>query len=60
MIPPLITLEEHYASSSNLGPEAYAAMFPETLVSKVKDLDEGRISDMDAGRGRQLFDATLM
>lgn len=49
---PLITLEEHYISrkaiTASNSSKIYAA-FPSPIVSKLEDLDEKRIADMDAG-----------
>ncbi|GAB7343234.1 hypothetical protein MBLNU457_1293t1 [Dothideomycetes sp. NU457] len=52
MVPPLITLEEHYVSSKvrkHLGDKDPYARFPEPMVSKLSSLSSTRISDMDAG-----------
>ena len=52
MVPPLITLEEHYVSSkvrSRLGDKDPYSRFPEGMISKLSSLSSTRISDMDAG-----------
>ena len=56
MVPPLITLEEHYVSSqirSHLtDKQDHYAHFPRPLLDKLTDLDTARISDLDAGKVR--------
>jgi predicted TIM-barrel fold metal-dependent hydrolase len=44
---PLITLEEHYASSKVV--DSYYSEFPRHMVSKLKSLGDERIQDMDKG-----------
>jgi predicted TIM-barrel fold metal-dependent hydrolase len=44
---PLITLEEHYASSKVVG--IHYSEFPQHMVSKLKSLGDERIQDMDKG-----------
>jgi predicted TIM-barrel fold metal-dependent hydrolase len=50
MVPPLITLEEHFVSVVGLGDNAAAKMFPEAVVARLQDLGEARLRDMDAGK----------
>jgi len=55
MVPPLITLEEHYVSSKvrkHLGDKDPYSHFPEAMISKLSSLSSTRISDMDAGSVR--------
>jgi predicted TIM-barrel fold metal-dependent hydrolase len=47
MILPLITLEEHYASSKVV--DSHYSEFPPHMVSKLKFLGDERIQDMDKG-----------
>jgi predicted TIM-barrel fold metal-dependent hydrolase len=50
---PLITLEEHYVSKTLKelpGTKELYAEFPEPIMSKLQDLDEQRIANMDAGK----------
>jgi len=52
MVPPLVTLEEHYVSTkvrSRLGDKDPYSRFPEGMISKLSSLSSTRISDMDAG-----------
>lgn len=51
MFPPLITLEEHYVSDRVKGAfEHYNGFRPE-VVEKLQSLGEGRLKEMDAGKG---------
>jgi len=55
MAPALITLEEHYVSDSirshlsESGDGDHYKDFPAPIIAKLKDLDNGRLADMDAG-----------
>lgn len=51
MVPPLITLEEHYLSSqarSTVDGDDFKD-FPKSILDKLENLDDERIKDMDAG-----------
>lgn len=50
MVPPLITLEEHFITGSVKGTTDRYAGWPFSIASKLQSLGGERIKDMDAGR----------
>ncbi|KAK5112608.1 hypothetical protein LTR62_003922 [Meristemomyces frigidus] len=49
MVPPLITLEEHFISSHVPGAVEHYKRFSDSIAAKLADLVDGRIQDMEVG-----------